>query len=107
LWSFDFKDNLAPTLPTKPPFGNGSKSSVAEDVHPSVNVTISDFAAAAVDVVVSLPPKTEARAVLSFPRPESASEEEEKEDEEDKAATPKIVPIITDFVAQECVKESL
>jgi len=103
LWSFDFKDNLAPTLPTKPPFGNGSKSSVAEDVHPSVNVTISS-----VVVVVSPPPKTEARAVLSFPRPESANEEEEEEEEEeDKAATPNIVPIITDFVAQECVKESV
>jgi hypothetical protein len=34
-------DNLAPTLPTKPPFGNGSKPSVEEEVHPNVSVTIS------------------------------------------------------------------
>jgi len=100
---------LAPTLPTKPPFGNGSKPSVEEDVHPNVSVTSSDE---------STPPPNETALEdpedkndpddAFFPPFEDAAEEERRKDvlptplllleeEDTKAAPPKsnaVAPII-------------
>jgi hypothetical protein len=100
---------LAPTFPTKPPFGNGSKPSVEEDVHPNVSVTSSDE---------STPPPNETALEdpedkndpddAFFPHFEDAAEEERRKDvlptplllleeEDTKAAPPKsnaVAPII-------------